>query len=282
MLTEYIRPSRRPNTKMENGRSSPSRFQGLWAEGNGRGGAAQVISTLEDWVLLAFRFGDSVPVVGGIDFKKFGYTKPVSRREDPSARLSFDIAAKTHGLTRHWQGFQPFVRKCGPAGSWAQSSCQKDSSAVTSFVSTRALPYRNDTSNGWTGKHSSRRVNSDRLDLIACLKFSPIISSSRIPPSAPCHCAIVVQCLRQVCGRLRSPAPEKSAGKSFHFTLAFPLRRIQKLTTVIVKNPDRPKNPEPSGSMKVPGPIPRLADETSKPRRGPMASEDGEDAVNRS
>ncbi|MBI4625402.1 MAG: hypothetical protein HY736_19555 [Verrucomicrobia bacterium] len=48
-------------------------FWELWAEGKTVEAARrELISTLEDWVLIAFRFGDGVPVVGGINFNKIG------------------------------------------------------------------------------------------------------------------------------------------------------------------------------------------------------------------
>lgn len=48
-------------------------FWELWAEGKTVEAARrELISTLEDWVLIAFRLQDSVPVVAGIDLNKIG------------------------------------------------------------------------------------------------------------------------------------------------------------------------------------------------------------------
>ncbi len=48
-------------------------FPGLWAEGRTVELARrELISTLEDWLLLAIRCGDEVPVVGGIDLNRIG------------------------------------------------------------------------------------------------------------------------------------------------------------------------------------------------------------------
>jgi predicted RNase H-like HicB family nuclease len=48
-------------------------FKGLWAEGKTVEAARrELIETLEDWVLLAIRFGDDIPVVGGIDLNRVG------------------------------------------------------------------------------------------------------------------------------------------------------------------------------------------------------------------
>lgn len=77
MLADYIAKSveKASYEKMENGRyfAAIPGFKGLWAEGKIIEAARrELISTLEDWVLLAFRFGDHVPVVAGIDFNKIG------------------------------------------------------------------------------------------------------------------------------------------------------------------------------------------------------------------
>ncbi len=48
-------------------------FQGLWAEGSTVESARrELISTLEDWLLLAVRCGDEVPVIGDIDLNRIG------------------------------------------------------------------------------------------------------------------------------------------------------------------------------------------------------------------
>ena len=77
MLTDYIAKAveKADYEKMENGRffATIPGFKGLWAQGKTVEAARrELISTLESWVLIAFRFGDSVPVVGGIDFNKIG------------------------------------------------------------------------------------------------------------------------------------------------------------------------------------------------------------------
>ncbi len=61
--------------RMENGSyfATIPAFKGLWAEGKTIEAARrELIETLEDWLLLAFRFGDDVPVLGGIDLNKVG------------------------------------------------------------------------------------------------------------------------------------------------------------------------------------------------------------------
>ena len=61
--------------RMESGRyfATIPQFKGLWAEGRTVEAARrELISTLEDWVLLALRFGDDIPVVGGINLNKIG------------------------------------------------------------------------------------------------------------------------------------------------------------------------------------------------------------------
>jgi predicted RNase H-like HicB family nuclease len=77
MISDYIAKAveKAEYEKMENGRffATIPGFKGLWAEGKTVEGARrELISTLEDWVLLAFRFGDDVPVVRGIDLNKIG------------------------------------------------------------------------------------------------------------------------------------------------------------------------------------------------------------------
>ncbi|MBI5774039.1 MAG: type II toxin-antitoxin system HicB family antitoxin [Verrucomicrobia bacterium] len=77
MLTAYIAKAveKARYEPMENGRffATIPGFKGLWAEGKTVEAARrELIETLEDWLLLAFRFGDDVPVVGGIDLNKVG------------------------------------------------------------------------------------------------------------------------------------------------------------------------------------------------------------------
>ncbi len=77
MLSDYIAKAveKADYEKMENGRyfATIPGFKGLWAQGKTVESARrELISTLESWVLIAFRFGDPVPVVGGIDFNKIG------------------------------------------------------------------------------------------------------------------------------------------------------------------------------------------------------------------
>jgi predicted RNase H-like HicB family nuclease len=75
MLTDYIAKAveKAEYEKMENGRyfATIPGFKGLWAQGKTVEKARrELISILEDWVLLAFRFGDHVPVVAGMDFNR--------------------------------------------------------------------------------------------------------------------------------------------------------------------------------------------------------------------
>lgn len=77
MLANYIAKAveRAEYERTESGRyfACIPGFKGLWAEGKTVELARrQLISTLEDWLLLAIRFGDEIPVVGGIDLNKIG------------------------------------------------------------------------------------------------------------------------------------------------------------------------------------------------------------------
>ena len=77
MLAEYIAKAveKAAYEKMENGRffATLPGFKGLWAEGKTVEAARrELISTLEDWLLMAIRCGDDVPVIGGIDLNKVG------------------------------------------------------------------------------------------------------------------------------------------------------------------------------------------------------------------
>jgi predicted RNase H-like HicB family nuclease len=85
MLSDYIAKAveKAEYEKMENGRffvTIPG-FKGLWAEGKTVEAARrELISTLEDWVLLALRFQDAVPVVGGIDLNKLRFGRHAKAR----------------------------------------------------------------------------------------------------------------------------------------------------------------------------------------------------------
>ena len=77
MLTEYIAKAVETASyeKMEKRGyfATLPGFKGLWAEGKTVEAARrELISSLEDWLLLALRCGDDVPVVGGIDLNKLG------------------------------------------------------------------------------------------------------------------------------------------------------------------------------------------------------------------
>ena len=77
MFAEYIAKAveKASYEKMENGRffATLPGFKGLWAEGKTVESARrELIATLEDWLLLAIRCGDDVPVIGGIDLNKIG------------------------------------------------------------------------------------------------------------------------------------------------------------------------------------------------------------------
>ena len=71
MLTDYIAKAveKADYEKMENGRffATIPGFKGLWAQGKTVEAARrELISTLEDWVLLSFRRGYPVPVLRGV------------------------------------------------------------------------------------------------------------------------------------------------------------------------------------------------------------------------
>ena len=77
MLAEYIAKAveKAAYEKMEDGRffATLPGFKGLWAEGKTvEAVRRELISSLEDWLLLAFRCGDDVPVIGSIDLNKIG------------------------------------------------------------------------------------------------------------------------------------------------------------------------------------------------------------------
>ena len=70
MLTDYIAKAveKADYEKMENGRyfATIPGFKGLWAQGKTVEAARrELISTLEDWVLISFRRGYPVPTVRG-------------------------------------------------------------------------------------------------------------------------------------------------------------------------------------------------------------------------
>jgi predicted RNase H-like HicB family nuclease len=72
MLTKYIEAAMHEAhyELMENGRffaTIPS-CSGLWAEGaTVESCRDELLSTLEDWIMLKVRMGDEMPVVGGCD-----------------------------------------------------------------------------------------------------------------------------------------------------------------------------------------------------------------------
>ncbi len=72
MVTEYIREAMKlPHyEEMENGRffATIPGLQGLWAEeATLETCRAELRSTLEDWIALRLRFGDRLPVIGGVN-----------------------------------------------------------------------------------------------------------------------------------------------------------------------------------------------------------------------
>ena len=86
MFTDYIAKAveRAVYEKMENGRyfATIPGFRGLWAEGKSVEGARrELIDALEDWVLLAIRCGDHVPVIARINLNKLGRTKNAKARQ---------------------------------------------------------------------------------------------------------------------------------------------------------------------------------------------------------
>ena len=78
MLTDYIAKAveKADYEKMENGRffATIPGFKGLWAQGKTVEAARrELISTLEDWVLISFRRGYPVPrVTGASDLNQIG------------------------------------------------------------------------------------------------------------------------------------------------------------------------------------------------------------------
>lgn len=72
MLTDYIREAMRlaHYELMENGRffATIPGLKGLWAEDATLEACREELqSTLEDWIMLGFRFGHEIPVIAGID-----------------------------------------------------------------------------------------------------------------------------------------------------------------------------------------------------------------------
>lgn len=72
MLTDYIREAMRlaHYELMENGRffATIPGLKGLWAEDATLEACREELqSTLEDWILLSFRFGHEIPVIARID-----------------------------------------------------------------------------------------------------------------------------------------------------------------------------------------------------------------------
>lgn len=89
MLAEYIAKAveKADYERMETGRffATIPGFKGLWAEGKTVEAARrELISTLEDWLLLAIRCGDEVPVLGGINLNsksdEWSVDDPLRRR----------------------------------------------------------------------------------------------------------------------------------------------------------------------------------------------------------
>ncbi len=72
MITQYIKAALRgaQYEQMENSRwfaTIPS-CPGLWAEGEDVESAREELeSSLGDWILIKVRFGDTLPVIGGVD-----------------------------------------------------------------------------------------------------------------------------------------------------------------------------------------------------------------------
>lgn len=86
MFTDYIAKAveKAGYEKMENGRyfATIPGFRGLWAEGKTIERARrELIETLEDWVLLAIRCGDDVPVIGRINLNKLGRARHAKARQ---------------------------------------------------------------------------------------------------------------------------------------------------------------------------------------------------------
>lgn len=77
MFAEYLAKAveKADYEKMGNGRffATIHGFKGLWAEGASVESARRaLLETLEDWILVAIRFGDDIPVIGGINLNKIG------------------------------------------------------------------------------------------------------------------------------------------------------------------------------------------------------------------
>jgi predicted RNase H-like HicB family nuclease len=78
MFAEYLAKAaeKADYEKMENGHffATIPGFQGLWAEGTSVESARrELLDALESWLLLGIRFGDELPVVGGINLNKIGH-----------------------------------------------------------------------------------------------------------------------------------------------------------------------------------------------------------------
>ncbi|HVC33289.1 MAG TPA: type II toxin-antitoxin system HicB family antitoxin [Chloroflexota bacterium] len=72
MLTEYVNAAMRhavyETMEDDNMWGEIPGFPGLWAAGATRTECERELrSTLEDWILIATRFGDTLPTVDGID-----------------------------------------------------------------------------------------------------------------------------------------------------------------------------------------------------------------------
>ncbi len=72
MLTEYLNAAmdHAVYERMEDGQfwGEIPDFKGLWATGATEEKCARALrSALEDWILIATRFGDTLPIVDGID-----------------------------------------------------------------------------------------------------------------------------------------------------------------------------------------------------------------------
>ena len=78
MFAEYLAKAAEKAVyeKMETGRffATIPGFKGLWADGaTVETARRELLATLEGWLLLAIRFGDEVPVIGGINLNKIGH-----------------------------------------------------------------------------------------------------------------------------------------------------------------------------------------------------------------
>lgn len=86
MFNEYVAKAveKAEYEKMENGRhfATIPGFEGLWAEGKTVEAARrELIESLEDWLLLAIRHGDRLPLVGRIDLNKIGRVRHAKARQ---------------------------------------------------------------------------------------------------------------------------------------------------------------------------------------------------------